>query len=67
MGGVTNIRAALTAVLAQQPTPRVLGLCDEGEVDVVVRAVSAAGYRRTPPPTSPPSGSTPAAATSRTS
>ena len=43
MAGVTNIRTALAAVLAQEPTPRVLGLCDEGEVDVVLRAVRAAG------------------------
>ncbi len=43
MAGVTNIRTALAAVLSQQPTPRVLGLCDEGEVDVVLRAVRTAG------------------------
>lgn len=43
MGGVTNIRTALAAVLAHEASPRVLGLCDEGEVDVVLRAVRAAG------------------------
>lgn len=43
MAGVTKIRTALAAALAQEPTPRVLGLCDEGEVDVVLRAVRAAG------------------------
>ncbi|WP_377641968.1 hypothetical protein [Oryzobacter terrae] len=43
MGGVTNIRTALATVLGERPAPRVLGLCDEGEVDVVLRAVRAAG------------------------
>ena len=43
MDGVTNIRAALDVVLAADPPPRVLGLCDEGEVDVVRRAVHDAG------------------------
>ncbi|WP_392542389.1 hypothetical protein [Oryzobacter telluris] len=43
MGGVTNIRRALTRLLATSPAPRVLGLCDEGEAEVVVRAVAASG------------------------
>lgn len=43
MGGATNIRTALAAAVAREPAPRVLGLCDEGEADYLVRAITDAG------------------------
>lgn len=39
MGGATNIRRHLDAVVAQHPRPRVVGLCDEREAPYFVRAL----------------------------
>ena len=45
MGGVTGIRRQLQALRAEPVPVRVLGMCDAGEVDIVVRALSAEGVR----------------------
>jgi hypothetical protein len=43
MGGVTNVWAHLRRATDAQPTPSVIGLCDAGEVRVVVRALQRLG------------------------
>ncbi|WP_029429523.1 hypothetical protein [Blastococcus sp. URHD0036] len=45
MGGVTGIRRSLAALRAEAGPVRVLGMCDAGEVSVVVRALSDEGVR----------------------
>jgi hypothetical protein len=43
MGGVTGIRRQLSALRAWPEPVRVLGMCDAGEVSVVVRALGVSG------------------------
>lgn len=43
LGGVTNTGRQLRAAARRDPPPRVVGLCDEGEAWVVVRALREVG------------------------
>lgn len=53
MGGATNIRHHLDAAAAEDPRPRVLGMCDEQEAHYFVRALTAYATRVSDGPTPP--------------
>ncbi|WP_422933111.1 hypothetical protein [Sinomonas sp. P47F7] len=44
MGGVTNVRHALTEATRRRPEADVVGLCDAGEAHFVIKALRAVGY-----------------------
>ncbi|MGY1702155.1 hypothetical protein [Geodermatophilus sp. SYSU D00766] len=48
MGGVTNVHRHLVASRARPVPVRVVGMCDAGEADVVVRALGLDGPRQLP-------------------